>query len=320
MGAAAWIGQAQAAEPLFAPVPPTPPVVQQPAPVQAPGALSEQARQRLSEQAPASRAKAISGRVSNEPAPANKVPVAQPVTSTARQVPPNHLEPLWGNDALPAGPMPGNKPLAARKAEQPAAAKVTPVADAQPVKADKADKAVTQSAPPKRTVAASDRHAERRRAAKADRQPLKVAKATPAGKTAVKARAHDKVGTAKLAATHEVMKRGSAGKGVSTGKGKVVARGSKARASARVAVDPTARRTKHAAVNKPKVSANSTASSRKDRAVAHPVSAKTSAKAAGKAPAKTATSHAHVDKAKSTRAKPKAAAPHAPHAPAKRAA
>lgn len=335
MGAAVWVGQVQAAEPLFAPVPPTPPVVLQPAPVQAPGALSEQARQRLSEQAPSSRVKAISGRVSNEPAPANKSPVAQPVTSTARQVAPNHLEPLWGNDAVPAGPIPGNKPLAARKAEQPAAAKVTPVADAQPAKPNKA---VTPSAAVKRTVVASDRHAERhseRHAAKAERQPLKAAKATQSGKASGKVHAHDKVGTTQRLAAHEVP-RSSRVKGV-VSKGKPVARGSQARASTRVAVAPEARRTKHAAavadaraagkagrakpgaVSKPKVVAKSTASSRKDRAVAHPVSAKASAKVTGKATAKTATAHAHADKAKSSRAKPKAA-PHVPHAPTKRAA
>jgi hypothetical protein len=81
----------RAAEPQFTPVAQAVPGVLQTAPAQPKGALSEQARQRLADHA--ARPAPVSGRVANEVAPA---------LSTARQVAPNHLEPLWGQDALPA--------------------------------------------------------------------------------------------------------------------------------------------------------------------------------------------------------------------------
>lgn len=81
----------RAAEPQFTPVAQAVPGVLQTAPAQPSGALSEQARQRLADHA--ARPAPVSGRVANEAAPA---------LSTARQVAPNHLEPLWGQDALPA--------------------------------------------------------------------------------------------------------------------------------------------------------------------------------------------------------------------------
>jgi hypothetical protein len=82
---------AQAGAPQFTPVAQAAPGVLQMAPSQPKGALSEQARQRLADQAV--RPAPVSGRVANEAAPA---------LSTARQVSPNHLEPLWGQDAVPA--------------------------------------------------------------------------------------------------------------------------------------------------------------------------------------------------------------------------
>lgn len=210
LGIASWVGATHAAEPLFAPVPPVAPVapvVPPAATVQAPGALSEQARQRLSEQAPSSRVKAVSGRVSNESQPVSRTPVPPaPVLSTARQVAPNHLEPLWGNDAVPAGPVPAHKAVAPRTVERPPAGKVTRVLDAKP------------PAAPQRS------------AAKAERQARKGAVAAAQGVSPrVKA-----LGKAKGKV---------AGKATAKASSKALA-SRKARTPARASLDATARRTK----------------------------------------------------------------------------
>lgn len=111
---------AVAAEPLFDPSSANPPVRTGAPAAPRKGELSEQARQRLAEQGSASvapmgtaggaAAPAGASRLVREGGVGGVVPV-----STARQVAPNHLEPLWGEDAVPA-PTPAARRVASPKA------------------------------------------------------------------------------------------------------------------------------------------------------------------------------------------------------------